>query len=323
MRRCLTKVVFAVALSLPLPALAQQQSPNCPPGSWFCADVDVQTPPAAPQQPQRPQQPPAAAAEEPVDEPPAAPPPARPQRRAPPPTPVYPDAPAGQPPVVIYQPIPSAPPPNVIIVTPGYRAYRRPVRHAPPPPPKYRPWRSEFGLNLRVEGMMFGKSANKAASAGMGGVGLSLRYRPIPAFAIDAGVDLFVGNDYNGFERTEIPVSLSGMIYLNPRSRVQLYLMGGMHVSRAEVRSADRSPLLYATDTSEWGAKYTYFGGQGGAGLEFRVGRHIGLNIDGLGFYRGRVDGQADVKPEFVDNRGRTTNKSAGGVVRGGLTFWW
>src|SRR5690242_8176054 len=112
MRRCLTHVaVAAAALTLSFPALAQNK-PGCPPGSWFCAEADVNVAPPAAQAPQR-QQPPPPALEDPVEPAePAAPPPqvvVRPRRPMPPGAP---------PPVVVYQEVP-APPPQVIIVTPG------------------------------------------------------------------------------------------------------------------------------------------------------------------------------------------------------------
>jgi hypothetical protein len=170
--------------------------------------------------------------------------------------------------------------------------------------------------------LALGRPRGAAFSAGMGGVGMSLRYRPVPAFALDFGVDVLAGNDYNGFERTEVPVSMNGMLYLNPRSRVQVYLQGGMHISRAEVRSDMPSPLLNAVDGSQYGATYTYFGGQGGGGFEFRLSRRIGLNLDAMGFIRKRI-GEIN-QPEFYDPAtGRTTNTSGGAVIRGGLTLWW
>jgi len=123
----------------------------------------------------------------------------------------------------------------------------------------------------------------------MGGVGMSLRYRPVPSFAFDFGVDAVGGVDFNGDERSEVPISLSGMIFLNPRSRVQFYLMGGVHVSHAQV---EKTMLLPAEDPSEpeltsmMMREYDYFGGQGGIGLEFRLSRRVALNIDALAFIR-------------------------------------
>jgi hypothetical protein len=292
---------------------------KCPPGAWFCVEADVQVPNPAAQQPrpapQIPPQAPPVVVEEPAAEEPA------PVRRRPPP----PAAPP--PPVVVYQPVPTAPPPQVIVVTPGYGygygyAYPRPrppVVAAPQPPR----WQSEFGLALRAEGVVLGKPNGANYTPGLGGAGLSLRYRPVPHFAFDLGVDVLAGTDYNGYSRTEIPVSLGGMIFVNPRSRVQFYLLGGMNVSRAEVRSDTPSQLLNPVDGgSAYGATYTYFGGQGGAGFEFRLSKRVAVDIDGIAFVRERI-GDTRV-PEFVDpNTGKTTNVSGGGLFRGGINFWW
>jgi hypothetical protein len=325
MRRCLTPVVVAAAMSFSLPALA-----DCPPGAWFCAEAEV-APPAARPAPQVPQVAPPPAAPQRVAPPPPAdeepgPPPVVRRRPPPPPAGAY-----GPPPVVIYQPVPVGPPTQIIVVTPGYGygygyPYGRPrppvAAPAPPPPPKPR-WQSEFGLNLRVEGVALGKPAGSTVNAGLGGVGMSLRYRPVPHFAFDLGVDMLAGTDYNGFQRTEVPVSLSGILFVNPRSRVQLYLLGGGTISRAQVRSGVPAPQLGPVDGgSEYGATYTYAGGQGGGGFEFRLSRRVALDLDAVGFVRKRIDdGQA---PEFIDPKtGQTTNVSGGALIRGGINFWW
>lgn len=317
MRRCLTTALFALALSAPVTALAQDTN-GCPPGAWFCEETEVQTPPEI----------------APAEPPPAALP--RPPQRGgavviPPPqrgtTVVIPPPPPGHaapPPIVVYQPVPSGPPPQVVIIAPGYYpAAPGPVRAVPPPAKKVkrvRKWRREFGVNLRLEGAALGSQENGASEdAGMGGMGLSLRYRPVPAFAIDAGVDVLGGIDYNGFDRTEIPVSLSGLLYVNPKSRVQFYFTGGADWSHATVESDEWSPLL--ENDGGYSGEYSYFGGHGGIGLEFRVARHVGISVDGLAFVRGRTD--EGTLPEFMDEHGRTTNTSGGGLFRAGVTFWW
>ena len=150
---------------------------------------------------------------------------------------------------------------------------------------------------------------------------MSLRYRPVPAFAFDLGADLLAGNDYNGFARTETPVSLSGLIYLNPQSRVQVYVEGGGHYSHAEVRSDEPSPLLHSVGGWQYGASYNYLGGQAGGGLELRFGRRFSMNFDVLGFVRSRVGNLTQA--EFEDASGRKSNTSGGALVRGGMTFWW
>jgi len=315
MRRPLTHALTVAAMSLSLPALAQDAKPNCPPGAWFCAEAQVQvTPTPAP--------PPPAAVEEELPPPP---PERAPPRRyeAPPPPP------AVRPPVVIYQPAPVSGT-RVIIIAPGYpvrRVYTAPPPASPPQylPPAYHPrpeWRSQWGINARVEGAMLGSNERSSVRPGMAGAGLSLRYRPVPAFAFDAGVDFIGGTDYNGFHRTEIPLSLSALLFLNPRSHVQFYLAGGINYSQATVTSERASSLLSTTNDGKFGAEYAYFGGQGGAGLEFRLGRHFGINTELLGFIRHRTD---DGKlPEFIDPKtGNTTKTSGGGIFRGGMSFWW
>lgn len=308
MRRCLTLAFVTAAMSAPMTALAQS-NPNCPPGAWFCEDAEVPPPPGAAEAPPTPQTPPAPAAAAPQPLPPAPPPRSRGAQQ--------PRAGArAQPPVVVYQPLPSARP-VYVLPPPGL------VRPVPPPPPKRVLAPTRWGLNLRVEGIAMAGRSRASGDAGMGGLGVSFRFRPVPAFAIDAGLDVLGGRDYNGFVRTELPLSLSGILYVNPKSRVQFYLIAGLDGSFAEVRSSRPSPLL-SNDyyDGDYHAEYTYFGGHGGLGLEFRLARHVALDLDGMAFVRSRTDdGPA---PEFFDPRtGRTTNTSGGGIFRFGVTFWW
>lgn len=313
MRRSLIPLSCLVAMSLPATALAQD--PNCPPGAWFCEDTEVEAPPTAAPAPAPAQKP---------DKPAPTP------KAAPPTTVVIPPPAAGTapPPVVVYQPVPNAPPPQVIIVAPGAPRPRY-VHPIPPPPPKRPPWHPEWGLNLRLEGVGMGHRRGAAEDAGMGGIGLSLRYRPVPAFAIDGGIDLVGGKDYNGFERTELPISVSGILFVNPRSKVQFYFLGGMNITHATVKSDSYSPLLahdsndqFSENDSGYQTEYSYFGGHGGIGLEFRLSHRVALNVDLLGFVRERTDD--GTQPEFVDPAtGRTTNTSGGALFRGGLTIWW
>ncbi|MDI1477431.1 outer membrane beta-barrel protein [Polyangium sp. y55x31] len=342
-------IVAAAALSHPAVALA-----DCPPGSWFCAD-EAQAPAQPP--PEADTLPPPPPAVEVVEEEEEAlpPPPARPA----------PHVRRSQPPVVIYQPAPQQPQivqqqpaqTQIIIVAPGARTHvvRRhhpAVRVTPPPPPPpparvmtaparlrtpivapaKRRWQPEWGLNLRLQGLSIGGSERHDngqgphPDAGMGGFGLGLRYRPVPAFAVEGSFDIIGGTDYNGFDRVETPFSLSGLLYVNPRSRAQFYLTGGVHWSSATVQSENADPRLSPNpDGNNFSAEYSYFGGQGGIGLEFRVSRRLALNIDALAFIRKRTDDNAETGPaEFIDSSsGRTTNTSGGGLFRGGLTFWW
>lgn len=207
------------------------------------------------------------------------------------------------PPVIVYQP-----PPATVIVQP---------REAPPAyyyVPRQAPRKREWGLNLHAGGLMLGKGRDD--NAGMALVGLGLRFRPIPALAIEADLDYAGGRDYNGFRRKETAWSFNGIFFLNPRSKTQVYLLGGFGWSGATAVD-DRSGY----DSTEY--KYGYFGGMAGVGLEFRLSKVVALNFDLRGFVRGRVDKNKRSDPEFVDANGRTTNTSGGGLFQGGLTFYW
>lgn len=301
MRRPLMPAVLALAILTPLPAFADD---NCPPGAWFCED------PSAPAQ---------------EDSAPALPPP--PQVAPEDVSDIEQDrVPTHRPTVIVTEEDGgyATPPPNVVIITKQHpRVVRRAPSHPMPPPPVARPRPklfSKWGLNLRVQGAAMGDGGHP--DAGIGGAGLSLRYRPVPAFGFDFGVDVIGGKDWNGFTRVETPVSLNAMIFVNPRSRVQFYLLGGAHLSQAQVRSDSSHELLDRMSDGRFGADYSYFGGQGGAGLEFRLGRRVGLAFDALAFIRKRTDD--GLKPEYVDPAtGRSTNTSGGVLFRGGLNFWW
>jgi hypothetical protein len=203
--------------------------------------------------------------------------------------------------------------PKVVVVEEGEEAgpTRKKVK---------RRWRERFGLNLRLEGAAF-MSREDDGVAGMGGAGVSFRWRPSPYFAFDLGTDLIGGSDYNGDDRVEISGSLSGLVYFNPQHRVQVYGIGGVHLSHAAV---DRHNDNWE-HTAYWSDDNTvtrnYFGGQGGLGLEFRIARHFGMFVDGLAILRTRIDSD---EPEFVNaSTGETTNTTGAALFRTGVNFWW
>jgi opacity protein-like surface antigen len=288
MRTSTTSLAVAALVLAPATTQAQDTNPACPPGSWFCEDV----PPAT-----------------------TAPPP-----ELPPPTPVPPPAtapkttgtpaaPASPPPVVIYQQTPPPPPPVVVV--------RQPPRYVltppPPPPPPKRAYHRMWGFNLHLLGVMM--DSHQADTAGMGGLGFTFRVRPERHFALDFGLDLVGGRDYLGHRRSEVPFSVSALVYANPKNVVQFYMLGGLGWSSASVDIYDDRSRI---------ENYSYFGGQLGAGLEVRLTPPVSLNFDLVGFIRGRTDAAARDVPEFTDpETGQTTNTSGGGMLRGGVTFYW
>jgi hypothetical protein len=172
-----------------------------------------------------------------------------------------------------------------------------------------------WGVNLRLEGMLMAHET-RYEDAGMGGLGVSLRYQPLPLVALDLGLDVLGGNDYNGFERTELMWSLSGLFFFNPQMPLKVYALAGVNMSFADVE------VIYfdgVHDDQSW----NYFGGQLGIGLQAELSPRLALNFDLVGFLRGRTDSLARSEPEFIDSHGRMTNNSGGGLLRGGLTFFW
>jgi hypothetical protein len=163
-------------------------------------------------------------------------------------------------------------------------------------------------------------------NAGLGGAGAGLRFKPVRSFGIEADLDFAGGDhDFQGNKRSEAAFTLSGLLFLNPRSHAQFYLVAGFGWSGAHV-TCDTC----ATPVDN---HYGYFGGQLGAGLELRLTRVLAFNLDVRGFVRGRTDQLALSQPEFEDPAGcssnpgahpicRTTNTSGGGLFTGGMTLY-
>jgi opacity protein-like surface antigen len=308
------RLVAATALSLvgAIPATASAQSAPppasaCPPGSWFCAEPpQEQAVPAG-----RPVQ-----SLEPLPDPDAPPPP--PPRPRPavtyspyppgPPPPLPPPPPPGSPPTVIYRP----PPPALLDGPDGPAPYARPPKPSTPPP--------QWGATFRVEGASFGHGDQN--NAGMGGGGVGLRFRPTPQLGIESDLDFFGGHGYQGESRNETAFSVNGLLFLNPRSRAQVYLLAGIGWSWAHVACDPNIDSCSATSSIPLDAHYSYFGGQAGVGLEFRLSRMVAFAADMRGFVRGRTDSLAQSQPEFTNGNGQTTNTSGGILFTGGLTVY-
>ncbi|HMI84467.1 MAG TPA: outer membrane beta-barrel protein [Polyangiaceae bacterium] len=180
----------------------------------------------------------------------------------------------------------------------------------PPPPPPKASRRSEWGVQLRLESAPMGGDA--APDAGMGGIGFSLRPRPSPYFAIDFGLDFMGGRDFNGDKRSESAFTVNPMLFLNPRSKVQIYLLAGLGLGGASVERSNGVER-----------RYRYVGADAGAGLEFRFWRHFAFSGDVVAFVRDRADVGSSA-PEYLEaNTGRYTDSSAGALFRLGGAYYW
>lgn len=250
-------------------------------------------------------------------------------------TPVVTPAPiVVQQPQVVYTPPPVytyTPPPQPVIVTqPAPVVYQQPApivvqttqTYVPSPPPRMvlsrRPMVRHRGLGFGLRAG--GGYAGMTDVANFGG-GANIRYITSPRFGVEFTVDAFGGTGYTGnVERVEIPITLNGLWFINPRSRAQLYLLGGFGASFASVEANgyEDSPV--------------YLGGELGLGVEFLIGRHVGLTMDVRGFLRGRVN-ERELPPSMAysydgscreDGFGgwECTNLTAGATFNLGFNFY-
>jgi hypothetical protein len=172
-------------------------------------------------------------------------------------------------------------------------------------------WSSPWSVNLRVQGLMLGNGRRGRRDARMGGVGASLRYAVSPVVTLDFGLDSILGTDYNGYDRSEVSFSVSSLLYLNQHHLIRTYGILGLNASSARV------------DVTGDDQAYRYFGAHAGLGLDIRLDRRVALNLDLLGFMRGRTDERAAREPEFTDDLGRVSNTSGGGLFRAGINVGW
>jgi hypothetical protein len=272
---------LALALgSLALASLASSPAlADCPPGSALCASVGVGLPP--------------------ID--------------------VGGQISVGIPQIVVPVPVaPAAPPPVYVYAE-------------PPPPPAYYPAPRRFyvpptyygvgkvGLDLHVDGAMGFGASNGGGVYGGGGAGLALRYHALPHFGLEVGTDFLGGHDWEGRKTTTVSGNAGGLIYLNPRSRAQVYLSGGMLVDHTSASTQGAYTLMSNVVQAD-SLAYTHLGGYAGMGLELFATRRLAFHLDARGIVRQNVSGNA---PEFTDpSTGRTTNTSGGLVTQAGLVFY-
>jgi hypothetical protein len=185
-------------------------------------------------------------------------------------------------------------PPTVVVVK------HKPIPQAqvaqPPAPKRDR----KVGLHFDVGGT-FGPQVV------MGGFSGALRFRPKEHVGIDLGSGYFAGNDYQGFYRTEIPLTANVLFFVNPQHKLQLYFLVGPGLSFGRVETFSEVRHM------------THIGGQAGVGLELRLAPAFALNVDVRGILRHRID--SDPRPEFFDGT-RSTNTSAGAVLTFGGTLY-
>lgn len=314
MRRWLVPASFLLFVA---PATAAFADGDCPPGSWFCEETNVTPPPSSDGAD------PGDGADETPDQ-------AQPTEDAPAPKKKKKKKHSGGTQIQTNGPVQVQANGPIIIYTNGGPVQQRPAPppNRPPPPssgpglkPIAKPWRERFGLNLRMEGLGFENAMGD--TTGMGGLGLSFRWRPAPAFAFDVGIDVVGGSDYYDKDRIESGLSFTGMLYFNPKSVFQIYALGGLHLAHAEITETN-----YLDNSGGWdfydvygSTGRDYLGLHGGLGVEWRLAKHLGISVDGVALVRTGINNDGD---EFRNPAtGETTDTSGAGMIRAGVTFWW
>jgi hypothetical protein len=163
----------------------------------------------------------------------------------------------------------------------------------------------DMGLHLQIGGLFSDRVA-------MGGGGAAFRVRPIEHLAIDLGLGIYGGQDYQGADRWEVPVVADILVFFNPGDRLQVYALAGGGVSVGQQGSYTRWDRDFIASRD-----LAYVGAEAGLGLEWRLGRHFALNADVRAFIREQVGGGV----EFVEGT-RSTNTSAGVYGNLGMTFY-
>jgi len=161
----------------------------------------------------------------------------------------------------------------------GYAQHYQPVpygvhRYAALPPPRW-----QAGLHFT------GISVNhKIADEGvvLGGLGVHLRYRGF-RWGAELALDV-VGNEFNkgAVTQASVPIQANALLYLLPRGRFNLYLLGGLRVVATRIDFA--LPGLHDSQN------FAEFGMQGGIGGELLLGRYFALVGDVRAFGQLRDD---------------------------------
>jgi hypothetical protein len=302
MKKIALPASLALTTVLAAPAAFAQ---NCPPGSWLCADVQINTG-GDPQPPVVVQQPPVVVQQPPV---------------------------VVQPPTVYYQPPPPPPTivyqPRVVVTTaPAYTTYQTTGYS----------WvglsrEQAFGIAGHVGGAFLPSQSGTSSSAGMWGAGGALRWRSHPWLATELSFDVYAGRDYNGDSRAEVPFTLNELFYLNPQNRFQFYGLVGLGLSWAQVtHDGGTSGSTVSTFASPGGSRgsatdnYGYIGGQLGFGAEWQITPHFSLYSDIRGFLRTRIDQNTNSAPEFTrvtsSGQTQTSNTSVGSTFQLGALLY-
>jgi hypothetical protein len=217
------------------------------------------------------------------------------------------------PPVVVYQPAPTYQYPEQYQLPP-------PSRAAYTPAPQRNVW---VGLYGALSGAFLDTATGVNGPGFLGGGNVGLRFRGRGNFGGELGVGLFGGRDYNGDNRTEVPVTANALFFVNPQNSFQFYFLAGLGLSFANV---DYTAANRAAHAGRHGDDYSYFGGDAGLGAELQLSPRFSLFADARVFLRTRVDSSTTSNPEFARTTAsgttQTTNTSTGVLTQIGAALY-
>lgn len=145
----------------------------------------------------------------------------------------------------------------------------------PTPTPYVRIAPPRWSVGMHVTGLATNHAVNDEALA-MGGAGMHLRLRGY-RWGLELAADV-IGNEFaeGGISRVSVPIQTSGMLYLLPWGRFNIYALAGLRVVPTSVRWD--LPNLNVDQS------FIEFGGQAGLGAELHLGPRVSLTADVRGF---------------------------------------
>ncbi len=171
-------------------------------------------------------------------------------------------------------------------------------------------------LGIAVEASRSGQSLG--FGDGVTGGYLGMHGRLGRRVALGFGLEQAYGDDPSGWKRYDIAWNLPKLyMYLNPRSKTQLYVTTGIDMRVSHFDDAPGKPLPAGTP---WG--FMYFGTFLGGGIEHRMDKTMAVRLELRGFMRGRASSKgpndAPLDPEFND----ATRGARGAIASIGLVFF-
>lgn len=172
----------------------------------------------------------------------------------------------------------------------------------------------ELGIDL--------EASRSASSIGLGagttGGYLGMHARLGRRIALGFGIEQAYGDDPSGWKRYDIAWNLPKLyMYLNPKSKTQLYVTTGMDMRVSHFDDAPGKPLPGGTP---WG--FMYFGTFLGGGIEHRMDKSMSLRLEARWFVRGRASGRAPNDPPLDPELNDSTRGIKGATLSLGLVFF-